>query len=275
MITRFFSAKPVNIEQLDQHTKKGNKYFHDPASKDIENGNYVWHYVCEKELSEEWNRRSQFKYGGKDKKEQLIKFTLIRFLTSKGLRKDADGVNKLTDDEVRSIENGIANVNYQNIPSIRARIQEIIWEFDHYIKGGEAGGHSVVQRIQFWKAAIGIIKENPLIGIGTGDVKEEFLKQYDKMNSPLKKEFRKPAHNQYLTMTVAFGVLGLCWFIFSLIYPVIAEKKLFDYFYITFFIIALLSMLTEDTLETQAGVSFFAFFNCVLLFGMDEEGIRE
>jgi hypothetical protein len=38
-----------------------------------------------------------------------------------------------------------------------------------------------------------------------------------------------------------------------------------DYFYYVFLIIALSSMLTEDTLETQAGVTYFALFNSLLL----------
>ncbi|MFH1319681.1 MAG: O-antigen ligase family protein [Bacteroidota bacterium] len=264
------TVNPVNIERLDQYTLKGNKYSHYLNNKDVENGNHVWHYVCEKELAEEWNKRSDIKYDGKDQKDQLLKYTLIRFLTSKGFRKDADGVNKLAENEVRSIEQGIANVNYQNAPGLIVRLQEIIWEFNHYMKGGEPGGHSVVQRTQFWKAAIGIIEKNPLTGVGTGDVNTAFFMQYDKMSSPLDNKFRKRAHNQYLTMAVAFGIFGLCWFIFSLFYPLFAEKKVFDYFYMTFFIITLLSMLTEDTLETQAGVSFFAFFNCLLLFGRNE-----
>jgi hypothetical protein len=36
---------------------------------------------------------------------------------------------------------------------------------------------------------------------------------------------------------------------------------------VVFFIIIFMSMLTEDTLETQAGATFFAFFNALLLFG--------
>jgi hypothetical protein len=30
-------------------------------------------------------------------------------------------------------------------------------------------------------------------------------------------------------------------------------------------------MLTEDTLETQAGVTFYALFNCLFLFAKPEE----
>jgi len=43
--------------------------------------------------------------------------------------------------------------------------------------------------------------------------------------------------------------------------------------YLSFFIIAVISFLTEDTLETQAGVTFFAFFNSFFLLGIAQSKI--
>ena len=41
-------------------------------------------------------RKSKFSFNSKDKKNQPIKATLYRFLTSKGLNKDSVGLSKLT-----------------------------------------------------------------------------------------------------------------------------------------------------------------------------------
>jgi len=43
-------------------------------------------------------------------------------------------------------------------------------------------------------------------------------------------------------------------------------RRMDDYFIVVFLIIAILSMLTEDTIESQAGVTFFAFFYSFFLF---------
>jgi hypothetical protein len=217
-------------------------------------------------LEASWNKRSKIKYTDKDLKGNEIDFTLIRFLTSKGVRKDEDAVNALSSQEVAAIERGVVNVNYQNISSIEGRIHEIFWELDLYKTSGDPNGHSITQRFEFWKAALGIIKENVLFGVGTGDIKNAFELEYDKMKSPLIKEWRLRSHNQYLSITVAFGIIGLLWFLITLIYPMILFNKTFDYLYITFFLIAIVSFFTEDTLETQAGVTFFAFFNSFFLF---------
>lgn len=247
-------------------TEAGNPYYHDTLNKEIENGNYVWRNVCEAELEKTWNQRSKLNYSGKDRRGNEIKYTLIRFLTSKGLSKDEKGINALSPKEQQAIERGIPNINYVGFFNPMARLQKILWEFDLHMKGGNPSGHSVIQRFEFWKAAMGIIKENPLFGVGTGDVKNAFEAQYEKMNSPLTKEWRLRSHNQFLAIATALGLIGLTWFLITLFYLLLANRNYNNYLYLAFFIIAFLSMLSEDTLESQAGVTFFAFFNSLLLF---------
>jgi len=266
LTTEMNNRPTIDKRKLPMLTKNRNPYLQDTINHETENGNYLWLDVCEKELSEEWNKKSKLEYSGKDLRGNELKYTLIRFLASKGSTKDAEGVDALSEKEVQAIEKGIPNVNFMGMFNPTARIQKIIWEFNTYTKGGNPSGHSVVQRLEFWKTAVSIIKENLLFGVGTGDVEKAFDAQYEKMNSPLTKGWRLRSHNQFLAIGTAFGIIGLLWFLFTLFYPIVAEKKFKDYFYMTFFIIAFLSMFTEDTLETQAGVTFFAFFNSFYLF---------
>jgi hypothetical protein len=256
----------LDFSQLEKVTSHGHPYTHDLNSKLVENGHYVWIYVCNEELEESWNKRSTINYSDKDLKGNNISYTLVRFLASEGLRKDQDGVNLLTNEEVKSIERGVPNVDYQNVSSLKGRIHELMWELDVYKTVGDPNGHSLTQRFEYWKAALGIIKENIFLGVGTGDVLKAFEQQYNKTNSPLSKEWRLRSHNQYLSIAVAFGIIGLLWFMITLFYPMIKSNRTFDYLYITFFLIAIISFLTEDTLETQAGVTFYAFFNSFFLF---------
>jgi len=270
-LTGFGYASSPRTTPLLLLTKKGNPYSQDTLNKEIENGYFVWRNVCEQELMEEWSKKSSFEYQGKDLRGNEIKYTLIRFLASKGLNKDSEGAASLSEKEVHAIEKGIPNINFVGLFNPTARLQKIAWEIDTYLKGGNPSGHSVTQRFEFWKAAIGIIKENTLIGVGTGDVKNAFEKQYDKMDSPLTKEWRLRSHNQFLAIGTAFGIIGLIVFLITLLYPLFNRKKFRDYFYLMFFCIAFLSMFGEDTLETQAGVTFFAFFNSFFLFSRQED----
>ncbi len=262
---------PVNPAGLQPYTANGNPYVHTTSSRDAENGHPVWIYICRKEMEEEWNRRSLFSFTGKDQKGQLIESTLIRFLSSKGIRKDAAGVSSLSDSEVHDVERGITNVRYRYGGSIRARIYQIVWEYNSYLAGDDPSGHSVMQRLEFWKAAAGIISDHPVFGVGTGDIKNAFDEKYVQIKSPLFKAWRLRAHNQFLAIAVAFGYAGLAWFLIILIYPLLNKETRGNYLYLMFFMIVFFSMLTEDTLETQAGATFFAFFNSLLLFGCSNE----
>lgn len=267
--------KTEDVSNLEPFTPRNKPYYHDTIHDSRENGHYVWTYVCWEELESEWNSRSELDFNGRDLKGNELKHTLIRFLASKGDRKDADGVQNLSEEEVESIEKGVANVDHQGRTNFTARLKKIIWEIDQYREGGNPSGHSVTQRVEFWKAAAGIIDDNKMIGVGTGDVANAFAHQYDKTSSPLSKEWRLRSHNQFLAITVAFGYIGLLWFLVTLVYPMFRERRTLNYFYITFFLVAVLSMFTEDTLETQAGVTFFAFFNAFFLFSRGRYEGRE
>ena len=260
----------IDLNKLDTYTSHGNLYEHDKLSKLTENGHLIWMYLCNKELQQSWNNRSTIKIDSSNWNGNTIYYTLIRFLASKGSRKDADAVNLLTDKEINAIEHGTTNINYQNISSLNGRIYETLWEIDLYRKTGEASGHSLTQRFEYWKTAISIIKNNLFFGVGTGDVPIAFEQEYIKNNSTLSQEWRLRSHNQYLSIAVAFGIIGLLWFLLTLIIPFLNEKKGFNYLYITFFIIAIVSFFTEDTLETQAGATFFGFLNSFFLFSNEK-----
>jgi O-antigen ligase len=120
-------------------------------------------------------------------------------------------------------------------------------------------------RLYFWKAALFIIKEHPIFGVGTGDVQSELNITYIKTKSPLEPKWYKRPHNQFLTISVSLGLIGLLFFIFSLIYPLITLNKFLPILYWPFFILAINSFILEDTLESQAGISFFASFNTLFL----------
>lgn len=251
---------------LRNNTAQGHKYEHDIKNTQTENGYFIWINYCFSEMETAWSKRSQLDFNGKDLKQNDLRYTLLRFLTSKGLTKDAAAINSLTSTEIKSIERGVANVDYQELSSIRNRINKTLWEIHLYRATGNPNGHSLTQRFEYWKTAYCIIKQHYFIGVGTGDVQQAFNDEYVKTNTPLDKKWRLRTHNQYLTIMVTFGIIGFIWFMITLIYPAYKQGILLSYLYSSFLLIVLISFLTEDTLETQAGVTFYAFFNSLFLF---------
>ncbi len=264
-------CEPIDYDTLDVLTSRGHFYNHDTLNFPIEDGKYTGIYLSRIELKESWNIISEIDFDSTDQRGQFIMYTLIRFLNSKGWRKDADAVERLNIEEIRLIENGVANINYLKKSKIRTRIKKLIWGINSYKCAGDPNGNTLTQRYEYWKASIELIKGNWFVGVGTGDMNKAFEEQYEKMNSKLLPRWRHRSHNQFLSITVAFGIFGFFWFLFTLIYPGIKTGKFNNYLYFVFFVIAMFSMLTEDTIESQAGVTFFAFFNCLLLFAYRPE----
>jgi O-Antigen ligase len=270
-ISKFYSIKKVDIDKLETHTLLGNKYSNTFEQGQIENGNYVWIYFCQNELVKEWNSRSSIKYNEKDQQGHVLKNTLIRYLTSKGYRKDSVGVSKLNELDVQNIEAGNSNYIFANKYKLYPKIYEAIWEIDAYKKGFNNYGSSITQRFEFLKTASEIIKDHFWFGVGTGDVQDSFNKYYEKGNSPLPIKYWLRAHNQFVTFLLTFGIIGFMIVLLSVFYPAFNSNQHNKYFIIILLAIILLSFLNEDTLETQIGVTFFSYFYSLFLFGYKKE----
>jgi hypothetical protein len=268
-------AESVVFEDLDQQSALGTAYTHDTIHFGIEDGKYVGLYLAIPEMAEAWNERSALDFHGKDNAGQHLKYTLIRYLASKDLRKDASGVAQLTAKDIRAVENGIANVNYLENPSIRTRISKILLGYQQYIDMSDPNGSSLLQRVEYLKASAYIIKHNFWFGVGTGDLPMHFRKAYQEIETVLKEKWQWRSHNQYLSILIGFGFFGLLWFIFVLLYPYFSTANNRHFLYSIFLAIFLLSMLTEDTIESQAGVTFFAFFNAFFLLAASRLGEKK
>ena len=264
-IDDFFVPKNSIVNTPLNTTKLGNPYLNNLKSNQIENGYYIWRNYSIAELKESWNKRSKISIDSLDKKKQPIFYTMMRYLTSRGLTKDAQGISNLTDNDIQNIENGIANIEYTKSFSIKSRAFKIFSEYENYNETKDASGYSIIMRLEFWKTAIDIIKKKPIIGVGTGDINIAFKNQYKINNTKLSTRWQLKSHNQFIAITVAFGIIGLICFFFILLYPILKIKKI-DYLYIVFFLIVFISFFAEDTLETQVGVTLYAFFNSFILF---------
>ena len=259
-------VESVDFSTLEKKTALGNDYWHDTVYNPVEDGKYVGLYYCRMELREAWSQRSDLPFDGTTTNGENLEATLARYLTSKDLRKDAQGVMALTDGDIRNIEQGVANYNNWKHPGIHARLSSTLFEYNLYRRFNNPNGGSLSQRIEFTRASFHIIGRHPWFGVGTGDVPQAFAQTYDEIHSPLNEEYRFRAHNQYLAIAVAFGLVGSAFFLFILFYPWFSSKRNHSYLYMVFLCIMLLSMFPEDTLETQAGVTLFAFFEALLLF---------
>lgn len=266
MVSRFNVRHYVDTSALPVYTANGNRYEHHLNSHEYENGYLVNINICEPEMRKEWNRRSTFIYDGTDRRGQPLMHTLRRYLASKNLTRDSAGVAALDSRDVELVELGEPSVIFRTRgQSIYPRIYQLLYEVNYYTECGVVDGGSVLQRLAYSKAAWNVIKRNPLLGVGWGDVQENLNTEYATMN--IGSKFWFMPHNQFLTVWVGAGLVGLLVFIIAIIFPFIV-KKMYRYFLPLFFqLMILASMLFEDTFETHIGVAFTVIFGAIFIFG--------
>jgi hypothetical protein len=263
----YFTIITINYFHTDEKgipiqktTALGNAYWHNPDTW-VENGHMIEYYICLDELKQEWPKRSKVSLDE-------VQHGLIRYLNSKGLHKDAKGVQKLTDQDIKNIENGYANVDYTHGIGLKRSLYPTFFSFSLYQKYGKIHQSSILERIELWKTSLTLIKNNWFIGVGVGDHKIELDQQLEKQHSEITKK-EKGCHNQYLTIWLSGGIILLLIFLTMLIAPLFFK---FNYrlLYWLFFLLITVSMFTEDTINTHAGVTFFSFFNALFLLGVGQ-----
>lgn len=216
--------------------------------------------VNEEQLVLSWEKASKFSYFGKDKKNQPISSTLIRYMHSKELPADSIGFLKLTKADIQEIERGTADIN-EKTPGFIGKLNEARFQIH---SATNPNGSTIRQRLEYWKTGIRLIKENFIFGVGSGDIKDEFKKRYELNNSLLLPENRLEAHNTFLTFFISFGIFGFLYLLYFLGFSIWLSFKCLDFLGFTFVLVLTSSFFIEDTLETQMGITIFSFLYSLL-----------
>ena len=140
------------------------------------------------------------------------------------------------------------------------------FEREHTMESTEA-------RILMWETSLELIKENPIWGVGTGDIKDELKKRNleKKYQGVARKNFN--SHNQYLNTQLALGIFGTIFLLGMFIIPFIFTNGVWSFEKRMIIFILLCAMLTESFLETQAGIIPVAFL--LSLFSLDHSKKKE
>ncbi len=247
---------PYDFSKLDVYSPRGNLYYHDSIHPSFENGKPVYTYISYDELEEQWDNYFSIPYTGKDKKNNPIQTTLYRYMTALDLRKDEDGLKKLSKSDIKNIETGIATPKHLE-KGFLGRIESLKYSLENH---NDPNNSTVLQRLEYWKTALKIIQEHPVLGVGTGDVQDAFDFQYEKNKSKLLPMYRHRSHNMFLTIQLSLGIMGTL-----LILLFIRQFLVFNHLsknLLAFCIFGAIvgSFFVEDTLETQTGVTLFSFF---------------
>ncbi len=127
---------------------------------------------------------------------------------------------------------------------------------------GEYNSASV--RLVLWERAFSVIKDNPILGVGTGDIKDELMKKYAEAGFTKGIEKYYSPHNQLMHTGVILGIIGIVSLLLIFVVPFLMLKKNSFYILKVFLVLFFFNLMTESLIERQAGVVFFTFFLALL-----------
>jgi O-antigen ligase len=128
---------------------------------------------------------------------------------------------------------------------------------------------SISSRFGKLEASANIIKKNSLFGTGTGDLTDELVLEYKRMNFTMGYKYKYNPHNQILSNLARNGFLGggLC-LISIFIWPAYISTIKKNVLLLAFIGVIFGVGLTESILDVHKGITFYTFFNSLLIYNL-------
>ena len=156
------------------------------------------------------------------------------------------------------------------VPQISGRIHRAIDALNNS-NVNEAEVESSAVRLLVWSAANELVSDNLIVGVGTGDAKDELMNVYKFRGMTGAYAHELNAHNEFYQVFISLGIIGFVLLLICLYFPFIFAFRTGNAIYLLFLLLICINFLTESILETQAGVMFYAFFNSLLCFHLSKQ----
>lgn len=147
---------------------------------------------------------------------------------------------------------------YYSIPSFKAKVDYSL--YDRWIRKHDLAqnDYSDSARIISLKIGAEIGNENPVFGIGAGNLRQEVKDRYvEKFAGEME---AKMPHNQFVSVYAASGFVGLAFFLLAFFFPLFYKRAYRNTMFLSFHIIVFLSFMVENTIENSIGIAFYLFF---------------
>ncbi len=155
----------------------------------------------------------------------------------------------------------IAFYSFQHVPTLKKRIDYIFYTWELYEKGEISGIYSDMGRMISYDVAGRVIRQNAVLGVGSGDMMEEMKEGYEQWYPQITDEQVLLPHNQFLVVWLAGGIPALLLFL-SWVFAPLAEVKRNrrSFYFLVVWFSLLLPLMIEPMLEVQFGLFVYLFF---------------
>ncbi len=152
-------------------------------------------------------------------------------------------------------------VAVKTVPTLKARAQYLDYTYYMLTHGDESGNIGDIARLISYKLATKSISEQPLTGVGTGDMKHEMDLLYEQFYPQVPEHGRLLPHNQFLTVALGAGLPAMVMFLLWFAAPLrLVRKNRQGFFFLVVWALLLFQLMIEPVLEVQFGVFVFLYF---------------
>ncbi|PZX44227.1 O-antigen ligase [Nonlabens dokdonensis] len=154
---------------------------------------------------------------------------------------------------------GIGTIGLISIIIFNPKVNERFSELLQVQDANEELANSTNIRYSIYQCVTDVIPQAGFFGYGVGDGKNKLVECYQK-DAKFLAENRYNSHNQFLGLILNVGFLGLFAFAIFLFYHLLKAFRKKNYLLIALLLFYSIVMFSENILERENGILFFAFF---------------
>jgi hypothetical protein len=151
---------------------------------------------------------------------------------------------------------------YWTVPTFRARIDYIRYDWSYTFQGKYLPGGNDAIRVQSLQVAGALIRSHPIYGVGFGDIRSAMDSAYHRINPNLSESERIYPANEWAVYGVGLGWMGLIAFSIAL-FALFFIRTEDPFRWRSWVLATILTLVTDIGLEVQYGVFLVPF---LLLF---------
>ena len=144
-------------------------------------------------------------------------------------------------------------------------------DLENDLSENSASDYQSESRIARWGLEWELIQKFPFTGYGTGSEKDILKEKYFENKFYLSYLFELNAHNQYLSFLINTGIAGLLLYLYVLYFGFEQAIKRRDFLLLSFMIIITVVSISENILDVNKGVLFYAFFYSFFLLSISKK----
>jgi O-antigen ligase len=154
----------------------------------------------------------------------------------------------------------IALLAFRFLPSLNNRVQNSLEDLQTVNRKTDPNDRSFAQRVEAWKAAVHILQQAPMTGLGMHDLSLAMDAAHTAQHSRVLPWNRKMPHNQYLESGIQGGFPAVMLCLLSLLLPFLAAWRHGNHLAFAFFAMTALAFVFESLMEQQSGVLWIVFW---------------